>query len=153
MKNIISAEICKKCGECCRNYPYVELSKNDINSLEQKTALYFDQFTNQKGTTGEDYFLQFQENGNCVFLKENNGCYSCDVYAARPAICKKYPVEPLQKKVCDANMDRYLSCNAPSDNLLPKRTVHFFRHLVANRLFLSLAPVFTKWRKKLSGWH
>lgn len=109
MRNIISAEICQKCGECCKHFPFVELSEKDIGLLEKRTELAPHTFTNRKSKVLKEYFLQFKENGDCVFLSDKNGCYSCDVYEARPGICKKYPSEPLQKKVCDANMDKCLS--------------------------------------------
>ena len=107
MENIIPTEICNKCAECCKNSPFVELSKNEINSLEQVTGLHFDVFTNPKGKAVEEYFLQFQENGDCFFLNENNGSYSCGVYEARPGICKNYPSKPRQKEVCDTNRGKY----------------------------------------------
>lgn len=91
MGNIISSEICKKCGKCCKNYPFVKLTKNEINLLEQTTKLHFEVFTNPMGKEVEEYFLQFQKNGSCFFLNENNGDYSCSVYETRPELCKNYP--------------------------------------------------------------
>jgi len=111
MKNITSTEICKKCGECCKNYPFVELSKNEIHALEQATALHLGVFTIPKGKAVEEYFLQFQANGDCFFLHENNGSYSCGVYEARPEICKNYPAKPKQKEACYANRGKSLSNN------------------------------------------
>ncbi len=69
MENQILSEICKKCAECCKNYPFVELSKNEIHKLETLTGLPFEEFTNQKGESVEEYFLQFKENGDCFFLE------------------------------------------------------------------------------------
>ncbi|MBU1137477.1 MAG: YkgJ family cysteine cluster protein [Proteobacteria bacterium] len=109
MKNTISPEICKKCGECCKNYPFVELSVNDISLLEKLTTLHFALFTNPKGKVVEEYFLQFKANGDCFFLNGKNGNYSCGVYEARPGICKKYPSQPLQKKLCYANRGKVLN--------------------------------------------
>lgn len=90
-KNIASSKICKRCTECCKNYPFVKLSKNEIVLLEQATKYNFDVFTNPIGTPAEGYFLKFQKNGDCVFLTETNGSYSCSVYETRPEICKNYP--------------------------------------------------------------
>ena len=103
MENTILSETCKICGKCCQNYPFVKLSKNDINSLEKATKLYFDVFTNPIGKVIEGYFLQFQKNGDCFFLKEHNGSYSCSVYETRPEMCKNYPSKPKQKEFCSAN--------------------------------------------------
>jgi Fe-S-cluster containining protein len=103
MGNIVVSEICNKCARCCKNYPFVELSHNEIYALEKLTGLPFDAFTNQKGETNEEYFLQFKENGDCFFLNENNGEYFCSVYEARSGICRNYPSTPSQNEACDAN--------------------------------------------------
>ncbi len=103
MENIISTEICERCAKCCKNYPFVELSKNEINSLEHLSGLHFNMFTNPTGKAIDNYFLQFQENGNCFFLNEDHGIYSCGVYEARPEICKNYPSETKQKEVCNTD--------------------------------------------------
>ncbi|MBA4367567.1 MAG: hypothetical protein C0403_08000 [Desulfobacterium sp.] len=108
MENKISSEICQKCAECCKNFPFVELSQNEIYKLEKHTGLPFDMFTNPKGKAVEEYFLQFKENGYCFFLNENNGDYSCGVYEARSAICRNYPSKPNQNEVCNANQKKIL---------------------------------------------
>ena len=100
MKNILSFEICRQCAQCCKNYPYVELSQYDIDLLEQVTGLSFEVFTNPKGNVIEDYFLKFRENGYCFFLNEKQGRYSCGVYKARPEICRRFPSKPLQAETC-----------------------------------------------------
>ena len=108
-ENIISSTICKKCAECCKNHPYVELSRNEIHSLEHLTGLYLKDFTNQKEKAVDEYFFKFQENGDCIFLNESNGSYSCSVYETRPSICRNYPTEPMQKEHCDTNKAKLLS--------------------------------------------
>ena len=75
MENIILTEICKKCAECCKNYPFVCLSEKEIDSIKKLTGLPAEVFTIPKGKEIEEYFLQFQENGYCFFLNENNGNY------------------------------------------------------------------------------
>ena len=144
MKNIISAEICKKCGECCKNFPFVELSKKDINSLEQLTALHPDLFTNQKEQVVEEYFLQFKENGDCFFLNNKKGSYSCGVYAARPGICRKYPSEPIQKKTCNAHMGKMLKNKRPGNTRHLTAFALFSRHFVATLHLLPFAKYFKK---------
>ena len=103
MSKILLNETCKKCGACCKNYPFIELSKNEISTLWQLTKLHSDVFTYQKDKIAEEYFLQFKENGDCFFLIEDNGCYSCSIYESRPGICKNYPSNPRQEETCDAN--------------------------------------------------
>lgn len=109
MENLILNEICRRCGECCKNFPYIELSDFEIDVLERATTLHLDAFTNSKGKAAEGYFMQFQANGDCYFLDEENGGYSCGVYEARPGICKKYPSKPKQKEACCANREKSLS--------------------------------------------
>lgn len=100
------SERCKKCAKCCKRYPFVELSQNEIGALEKFTGLHFDVFTNPKGKAGEGYFLKFKENGNCFFLDEQNGNYSCVVYEARSKICRNYPSNPSQNETCDRNRNK-----------------------------------------------
>ena len=57
MNTIITSEICKKCAECCKNYPFVELSQHDIFELEKLTKLPSDAFAKQKGWEVEEFFL------------------------------------------------------------------------------------------------
>jgi len=112
MGNIVLSEICNKCAKCCKNYPFIELSQNEIYELEKLTGLPLDVFTNPKGEADEEYFLQFKENGDCFFLNENNGGYSCGVYEARSGICRNYPSKPNQNEVCDANREMILRNNS-----------------------------------------
>ena len=109
VEKIITSEICKKCAECCKNHPFVELSQNEIFELEKLTGLASGDFSNQKGRAVEEYFLDFKENGDCIFLNEKNSEYSCGVYEARSAICRKYPAKKSQNDVCDSNRKR-ISC-------------------------------------------
>jgi len=95
-----------KCAECCKNYPFVELSQLEIFELEKMTGLPSGAFTNRKGGAVEEYFLDFKKNGDCIFLNENNGEYSCGVYEARSAICRNYPSKKSQNDVCDSNRKR-----------------------------------------------
>ena len=101
MENVISPKICKKCSECCKQSPFVELSKDEINTLERVTGLHSDQFTNSKGVGVDEYFLQFQGNGACFFLNKSEDGYSCGVYEARPEACKTYPSKAIQYNFCD----------------------------------------------------
>jgi uncharacterized protein len=108
MGNIVLSEICNKCAQCCKNFPFVELSHNEIHELEKLTGLPFDAFTNPKSEADEGYFLQFKENGDCFFLNEDKGGYSCAVYKARTGVCRNYPSTPSQNKACDANREMVL---------------------------------------------
>lgn len=109
-ENHISTKICKKCAGCCKNYPFVELSNDKINTLELMTGLQSGTFTNSKARPDGGYFLRFKENGYCFFLSEINSSYSCDIYEARPEICKNYPSNPRQQEICNSNRQKFM-CN------------------------------------------
>ena len=109
MKSVRLTEICKKCAECCRNHPFVDLSEKEIHSLELATGLDSDLFTNSKGMEVEEYFLQFRENGDCIFLNEKDGHFSCDVYEARPGVFKNYPSRTAQECFCEASSEKFLT--------------------------------------------
>ena len=103
------SEVCKNCAECCRHYSWVALSEKDIAALEKFTGLSSEAFADPKGTTVDEYFLKFKNNGDCYFLGENDGDFSCGVYEARSDICRSYPSKPSQDAACDANQKMCLS--------------------------------------------
>jgi Fe-S-cluster containining protein len=109
MESVISHEICRRCGECCKNFPYIELSDLEIDVLERATTLPPSVFTNPKGEGGDGYFMQFQANGDCYFLHGKAGGYSCGVYQARPGICRSYPSKPIQEETCCRNREKSLT--------------------------------------------
>ncbi len=107
MQTILSTEVCKKCSTCCKGFPYVEISNDDIKRLEQHTHLNPIQFCNAKSQDieiDEGHFLKFKDNGECIFLKTEQGGSFCGVYKARPNICGDYPSSPAQYKTCDNNI-------------------------------------------------
>jgi Fe-S-cluster containining protein len=120
--DIILINFCKICAACCKRYPFVELSPKEILSIEKVTGLCSEVFVNQKGENVEEYFLKFQDNGYCFFLNEENGSFFCEVYAARPLICKNFPSEPSQQDVCNANSERLLgnTCGSPRNTTEPE---------------------------------
>jgi len=78
----------------------------EVISIEKSTGLCRNVFTNQKGKDIEEYFLQFKQNGYCVFLNGSNGMFSCSIYEARPEICKNYPSKPGQKDLCASHIQK-----------------------------------------------
>ena len=78
----------------------MELTSDDIKTLEQATGLRWDVFAHQKGEEVGEYFMGFQENGDCFFLKQRDGKYSCGVYESRPQLCRTYPSNPKQDELC-----------------------------------------------------
>jgi hypothetical protein len=95
------SNICQKCADCCKDFPYVEVTRNEIYTLEQMTGLHFDEFTNGTGLAFvRGYRLKTKENGDCIFLNNTDYGYACSVYEARPRICREYPSKNEQKEFC-----------------------------------------------------
>lgn len=72
------------------------------------TGLPVELFTNKRDEAGKKYFLQFRENGDCIFLDERNGGYHCGVYEARAGVCRNYPSNTNQEKHCQAHQKIHL---------------------------------------------
>jgi len=98
--------VCSGCGLCCRDFAYIQLSQDDIKTLENFTGLTTDEFTNNVDKAGEKRFMKFQENGDCIFLKITDGGGLCSVYKARPATCRSYPSTDIQRETCRVNSNR-----------------------------------------------
>ena len=104
MENKISSVTCQNCGVCCRNFPYVELNDKELTNLENYTGKHRNSFTEPKGRSYVDgHFLKTKANGDCIFLRVNNGTYSCGVYEARAGICRNYPVTEQHWLWCNTN--------------------------------------------------
>ncbi len=97
---------CNNCGACCRGFPFIRLSRNNIETLENFTGLTSEEFTDSIDEAGENRFMKFKENGDCIFLKMIDGAYSCGVYEARPATCREYPSTDIQRETCRAESGR-----------------------------------------------
>jgi Fe-S-cluster containining protein len=87
----------------------VDLSGTEIVALEKASGLPRKSFTNTKDQEAGEFFIQFQKNGYCLFLIENNGSFSCSVYEARPDVCRSYPSNPTQKALCETNLANFLN--------------------------------------------
>lgn len=101
-----STHVCNGCGSCCRNFAYVRVSQNDIETLENFTGLSSEQFTDNVDKAGKKRFMKFQENGDCIFLNVIDGDYSCSVYEARSKTCRDYPSTDIQRETCRLISDR-----------------------------------------------
>jgi uncharacterized protein len=97
---------CNGCGSCCRDFAFIQLSQDDIKTLEKFTGLTAEEFTDNIDIAGEKRFMKFQENGDCIFLKMIGGAYSCSVYEARSVTCKSYPSTVIQREACLVFSDR-----------------------------------------------
>lgn len=101
--------MCTKCGGCCRNFPFVELSEAEIERLSVFTGLEGCAFADSDRGLEPRRFLRFREGGSCIFLKESAGLAVCSVYEARPDICRSYPFTPSQDKVCEETWRKRLT--------------------------------------------
>jgi Fe-S-cluster containining protein len=101
-----STYVCNRCGACCRNFAYVRLSHNDIETLESFTGLAAEEFTDIIDESGEKRFLKFKDNGDCIFLDRIFGAYWCSVYEARSVTCRGYPSTDIQREACRVNSAR-----------------------------------------------
>jgi len=95
-----TTQVCNGCGSCCRNFPYIRLSQDDIKSLENFTGLTLEEFTENIDKAAKKRFMKFQKNGDCIFLNIIDGSYSCSVYEARPVTCRDYPSTDIQIETC-----------------------------------------------------
>ncbi|WP_185968886.1 YkgJ family cysteine cluster protein [Carboxylicivirga sp. M1479] len=104
MENKISSLTCQNCGVCCRDFPFVEVNDAEMTALEKYTKLSRYDFTEPRGASYDDgHFLKTKENGDCMFLKVDNGYFTCGVYEARAGICRNYPVHEKHWKWCNEN--------------------------------------------------
>ena len=100
-----STHRCISCGTCCRDFPYIQLSQDEIEAIESFTGLAPEAFSNDERNGGRR-FMKFKEDGDCVFLDLTEGAYTCRVYEARPGICSGYPTNEIQDRTCRKNSDR-----------------------------------------------
>jgi len=82
---------CTACANCCKTST-TEVTERDIEKLARHLRMSREQFIAGYTMSGEDEGrpvrnLKFSEGSGCVFLEGTR----CSVYAARPAICQRYP--------------------------------------------------------------
>ena len=78
---------CKRCGECAKTTRGIPLSQAELAGLQGKgLRIYTRPNHSTPGKLGRD------KQGYCVGLERVGGKTRCRVYAARPEICRRYPV-------------------------------------------------------------
>jgi uncharacterized protein len=84
---------CTQCGNCCSGPPgYVWLTKEEIAGIAKRLGT-------KDGRLGKEYVrrvgLRFslteRADGDCVFLKRENGRTFCGIYEVRPLQCRTWP--------------------------------------------------------------
>ena len=76
--------------------------------IKKYTTFQIYQFAESKEKDKGNYFLKFNEDGDCCFLGHENGIYSCMIYDIRPGICKSYPDTTIQRQYCRNKKQLYL---------------------------------------------
>jgi Fe-S-cluster containining protein len=105
----ISKIQCIKCAGCCKHYPFIGLSERELNLIANYTTLDIDRFAESKEQTVGSYFLKFNQNGDCYFLKHKDDLYSCAIYEIRPRICRDYPHTDIQSEYCSEKINNTCS--------------------------------------------
>jgi len=93
---------CTQCGNCCSGDPgYVWATKEEIAKISAflgRTDGWLDRTHLRR--VGLHYSLTEHANGDCVFLKRENGKSMCTIYPVRPLQCRTWPfwTENLRSK-------------------------------------------------------
>jgi len=84
---------CTQCGNCCSGDPgYVWATKEEIKGIAQflgRSDEWLDKA--QLRRVGLRYSLTEKPNGDCIFLKRDNGKTYCGIYSVRPLQCRTWP--------------------------------------------------------------
>ncbi len=99
--------VCLKCGACCteieKDSNIVMVTRNEVKRISKISNKVFDEIAEPypgRITSGDKTFtfgwaLRRKE-GRCIFLNNNR----CEVYLARPWICRTYPFMIVDGRVC-----------------------------------------------------
>ena len=87
---------CNRCGLCCGDTNYrvrtIALLKSEAQQISVVTKREIREFAQEmRGMQPYAYLMRKNEDGNCVFIKENR----CTIYRIRPLVCEFYPFELL----------------------------------------------------------
>ncbi|MBI4718428.1 MAG: YkgJ family cysteine cluster protein [Planctomycetes bacterium] len=84
---------CTQCGNCCSGEPgYVWATKEEISRIAAflgRTDGWLDKQHLRR--VGLRYSLTEKPDGDCVFLKRENGKSLCTIYDVRPLQCRTWP--------------------------------------------------------------
>ena len=81
---------CQRCGACCRQPGFVYLKEGDTGRLAGHLGMDVYQFTGEECLLLERRHLALKKRPDetCRFL----GARGCEVYEARPAQCRDFPL-------------------------------------------------------------
>jgi len=84
---------CTQCGNCCSGDPgYVWATKDEVRAIAKFLGREDDWLSaTELRRVGLRYSLTERENGDCVFLRRENGKALCSIYPVRPLQCRTWP--------------------------------------------------------------
>lgn len=84
---------CTQCGNCCSGDPgYVWATKEEVRRISEflgRTDGWLDKKHLRR--VGLRYSLTELADGDCIFLKRENGKAMCSIYPVRPLQCRTWP--------------------------------------------------------------
>ena len=94
MKSDFKKFKCLQCGNCCKWSGYVRVSEKEINAIadffKMDQQLFITEYTR---LTADRSGLSLIENNDksCIFLKEKNNKYYCQINQVKPQQCINFP--------------------------------------------------------------
>jgi hypothetical protein len=84
---------CTQCGNCCGGDPgYVWATEEELARIAQFIGHENPRLDKRYlKRVGVRYSLVEKENGDCIFLKRENGKAACSIYPVRPLQCRTWP--------------------------------------------------------------
>ncbi len=95
---------CTQCGNCCSGEPgYVWATKEEIAGIAKFLGTA-DGTLDKKHLrrVGFRYSLTEKPDGDCIFLKRENGKAMCSIYPVRPLQCRTWPFWHVNLKSANA---------------------------------------------------
>ena len=84
---------CTQCGNCCSGDPgYVWATKDEVAKIAEFLGRPDGRLDDtQLRRVGFRYSLTEKPDGDCIFLKRENGKGICSIYSVRPTQCRTWP--------------------------------------------------------------
>lgn len=114
---------CTQCGNCCSGAPgYVYITPAEIERVAAFLQIEDGRLPpSHLRRVGNRFSLTELDNGDCIFLKNENGKRTCGVYPVRPLQCRTWPFWDANLKSSDDWTEAARDC--PGMNVGP---VHAF---------------------------
>jgi len=77
---------CHRCGHCCKIQVRIELGPGELKSIQERYGKNKARFFKYDPLKKAHYLT-----GPCPFLRMDGELSACEIYDARPLICKAYP--------------------------------------------------------------